>query len=220
MTMKNILTVVAFFLISNASHAGLIDRGNGMIYDDVTNLTWLQDANYARTSNYQGRGVDAYGRMDWAAAMRWASNLEFGGYDDWRLPTTLPAITGFSITSSELGYMYFVNLQNKAVYANGLYNVLGAGLKNTGPFMFANRDTAYWTSTNAPGTFQEDAFILHTTLGLQAGSDKIRNTSDVWAVREGDIAATIPEPSTSVLFLLSLGILLRLRSTKTSMQLS
>ena len=29
------------------SHAALIDRGGGLIYDDVLNITWLQDAGYA-----------------------------------------------------------------------------------------------------------------------------------------------------------------------------
>ena len=32
--------------------ATLIDRGNGLIYDDAQNITWLQDANYAFTSGY------------------------------------------------------------------------------------------------------------------------------------------------------------------------
>ncbi|MCP4407494.1 MAG: DUF1566 domain-containing protein, partial [Gammaproteobacteria bacterium] len=32
--------------------ATLIDRGGGLIYDDVLNITWLQDANYAETSGY------------------------------------------------------------------------------------------------------------------------------------------------------------------------
>lgn len=45
--------------------AALIDRGNGLIYDDVLNVTWLADANHARTS---GHSVD--GRMDWDAAMQ------------------------------------------------------------------------------------------------------------------------------------------------------
>ncbi|MES9991907.1 MAG: DUF1566 domain-containing protein [Candidatus Thiodiazotropha sp.] len=52
-----------------------------MIYDSDQNLTWLQDANYARTS-----GHDSDGRMTWENAMSWASNLTYGGYNDWRLP--------------------------------------------------------------------------------------------------------------------------------------
>ncbi len=39
-----------------------------MLYDDVLDVTWLQDANYAKTSNY-----DLDGRMDFTAANTWAA---------------------------------------------------------------------------------------------------------------------------------------------------
>lgn len=46
--------------LSGAAQATLIDRGGRMIYDDVLDITWLQDANYAMTS-----GHDADGRSQW-----------------------------------------------------------------------------------------------------------------------------------------------------------
>lgn len=52
--------------LSTSANATLIDRGNGMIYDSDQALTWLQDANYAKTSGY-----DADGRMTWDAATTW-----------------------------------------------------------------------------------------------------------------------------------------------------
>ena len=70
--------------LSGGAQAMLIDRGRGLIYDNVLNITWLSDANYAKTS-----GVDADGLMNWTAASAWAANLVYGGYSDWRLPTTL-----------------------------------------------------------------------------------------------------------------------------------
>jgi len=36
--------------------ASLVDNGNGLLYDTVLNITWLQDANYAKTSNYSTTG--------------------------------------------------------------------------------------------------------------------------------------------------------------------
>ena len=33
--------------VSLSVNAALYDRGNGLIYDDVLDITWLQDANYA-----------------------------------------------------------------------------------------------------------------------------------------------------------------------------
>jgi hypothetical protein len=34
---------------SMPTSAAMVDRGGGMIYDDVLNVTWLQDANFAAT---------------------------------------------------------------------------------------------------------------------------------------------------------------------------
>jgi len=44
-------TLIAFITVllfsTTGVYAELYDRGNGLIYDDVLNVTWLQDANYA-----------------------------------------------------------------------------------------------------------------------------------------------------------------------------
>jgi hypothetical protein len=110
--------------LSGVSQATLIDRGGGLIYDDVLDITWLQDANYAKTSGY-----DTDGRMSWPAANIWADQLVYGGYNDWRLPNVSPvnglsfkyetgfdgsSDLGFFISSknSEMGYMHYVNLAN------------------------------------------------------------------------------------------------------------
>jgi hypothetical protein len=53
------LTVMTLMATSGAE-AALVERlGGKAIYDDVANLTWLQDANYAQTSGYDddGRGL-------------------------------------------------------------------------------------------------------------------------------------------------------------------
>ena len=50
--MKTKLLVTLLLGISTSSQASLIDRGNGLLYDNVLDITWLQDANYARTSHY------------------------------------------------------------------------------------------------------------------------------------------------------------------------
>ncbi len=84
--MKRVLTLAVLLFVSiGSSHGALVDRGGGLIYDDVLDVTWLQDANYAQTSGY-----DTDGNMTWDAATAWAAGLVYGGYDDWRLPTTVP----------------------------------------------------------------------------------------------------------------------------------
>jgi hypothetical protein len=92
MTRKWLLLALAAASASSiTAQAALHDRGGGLIYDDVLNITWLQDANYANTSGYAATSL-----MNWANANTWAANLSFLDtvrnvtYDDWRLPTVSP----------------------------------------------------------------------------------------------------------------------------------
>ncbi|MFH1218147.1 MAG: hypothetical protein V1706_16760 [Pseudomonadota bacterium] len=133
--MKNFLAGLAVAVMvlgfSTHSHATLIDRGAGLIYDTDLNVTWLQDANYAKTSGFSPDGVF---RAD--QALNWASNLVYHDsvrnvdYDDWRLPSVSPIGVDWNYEFStdgstdwgpnnispqnELSYMYFVNLSLKS----------------------------------------------------------------------------------------------------------
>lgn len=57
-------TAATLIAASGGAQAALHDRGGGLLYDDVLNVTWLQDANYAMTSGY-----DADGRTSGYSAM-------------------------------------------------------------------------------------------------------------------------------------------------------
>ena len=49
----SILFATVFWLTSaGISNATLIVRAGGLVYDDVLDITWLQDANYAQTTGY------------------------------------------------------------------------------------------------------------------------------------------------------------------------
>ena len=90
-------------------NAALVDRGGGMIYDDVLDITWLQDARYAVTSGYSSE------LMNYEDSLIWAEKLVFGGYDDWRLPrelltSTASFCTGFDCTDTEMGHLYLFSL--------------------------------------------------------------------------------------------------------------
>jgi len=100
----------------------LVSRLGGLAYYDTeADLTWLADANYARTS-----GFDPDGIMSWVDANVWAAGLDFNGDtvpDGWRLATS-DTCGGYNCTGSEMGNLY--------------YNVLGNSygrLTNTGPFI-------------------------------------------------------------------------------------
>lgn len=56
-----------------------IDNGDGTITDAATGLMWMQ-----LDSGSFDNGED--GAMTWQEALEWAENLEYAGYDDWKLP--------------------------------------------------------------------------------------------------------------------------------------
>src|SRR5205085_4962852 len=60
---------------------GLHDRGNGLIYDEHLNVTFLTNANLAKL-----QGLSADGRLTFDQARQFVDQLVYAGYDDWRLP--------------------------------------------------------------------------------------------------------------------------------------
>jgi len=150
-----ILALLSGLAFSGAAQATLIDRGGGLIYDDVLNITWLQDANYAETSGY-----DADGWMNWADANAWAAGLVYHDsvrnvdLSGWRLPTMIDTgapgcdialggtdcgynaqtVSGGTVYS-EMAHMYFNNLGLKSRYSpTGTYQpdfgIFGNGTYN------------------------------------------------------------------------------------------
>lgn len=159
-----LLTLCFLILIYNltiSSSAGLYDRGRGLIYDDVLNITWLQDA---------GLG----GAKNWDNALKWVNNFVFAGYDDWRLPHADPSCEGYNCTGSELGYLYYIELGNSA----------GGPLTNTGPFINL-RDVYYWSgSGNGYPTNPDTVWDFNFSNGYQDNMNCY--IIHVWAVRSGD----------------------------------
>ena len=54
------------------ARAALQDRGGGLLYDKALNVTWLQDANFAKPS-----GHSPSGKMSWTDAVAWVTNLVY-----------------------------------------------------------------------------------------------------------------------------------------------
>ena len=171
--------------LSTGAQASLVARTGGMVYDDVNNITWAADANLAKTSGY-----DADGLMNWADAVAWADQLTLGGYTDWSLPTTVPAVSGYNQTGSQMGNLFYTQLggvaDNSIATTNGNYN------------LFTNvQSSVYWSGSEyAP--FPGYAWVFFTYNGSQ---DLINKDGQfyAWAVRPGDVAA-VPVPGAFWLF--------------------
>ncbi|MCP4001697.1 MAG: DUF1566 domain-containing protein [Gammaproteobacteria bacterium] len=174
-----LVTGLSLFSISGLAQAALWDRGGGLIYDDDLNITWLQDATYAKTL---GLGYEAKGIMLWDDANTWVADLEYYDsernvtYDDWRLP-----ITPLSDTSnSEMEHLYSVE------------GVFPANSSYPYPF-FGMGDDNYWSSETSTGAYN---FRFQTGQVLHRGKDSFLH---VWAVRPGDVSS-VPVPAAVWLF--------------------
>jgi hypothetical protein len=74
------------------AQATLWDRGGGLVYDDVLNITWLQDANLPATKTFGVSGIREYGMLSWYESQDWIVAINaasYLGYNDWRLPATV-----------------------------------------------------------------------------------------------------------------------------------
>jgi hypothetical protein len=96
---RKILTLglLAGLVFARGAQATLLDRGSGLIYDTVLNITWTQNANLCVTLGNCIPSPGPAGVMTWDNAKAWADNLVFDGFSDWRLatvsstsPTTTP----------------------------------------------------------------------------------------------------------------------------------
>lgn len=195
-----------FFILavgfSGGASALLIDRGNGLIFDDVLDITWVQDANLCLTLNNCVNG-DAFGNMTWQDANTWAANLVYQGFSDWRLPyASVTAAAGPTTTAvdcstatelacrdNEMGYMFYHNLGG-TLGSSKIGNQTAVG-----GVTLDDIQNGYWSGTEFDSSH---AWGFSFGFGTQPPADKSFGLV-AWAVRPGDVAA-VPEPATLLLF--------------------
>jgi hypothetical protein len=191
--MKRIIWAIAVGVgligLGAPTHAALFERPKGLIYDDVLDITWVQDANlWGQTGA-------------WDQAVAWAASLEYAGYDDWRLAAIsvaagLPTGATNSVVDcrfateavcrdNELGYMFFQNL--KGTIGDDL-----TGDQTVGTVKLLGIQADYWSSTQlASDSAVARGFDFDS--GFQDVDLKI-NLYAAWAVRAGDIV-NVPLPA-------------------------
>ena len=213
---------------AGTSQAALVNRGGGLIYDTVLDITWLADMNHAQTQYDSTGGAlgTANGKMEWLQANLWANDLVYGGYTDWRLPTVVQPdascshqfdpgdgsgvrSSGMGCVGSEMGHLFYVDLGGEA--DESLLDATGDTAQELANLaLFTNvQSSLYWSST----TYAPDshfAWSFWTATGDQHVLNKDFQLHAL-AVRRGDSIGTVPEPSTAWLALMPLGLLAVLR---------
>jgi hypothetical protein len=165
-------------------------------YDDVLDITWVTDG-------------DLSGLGNWQTQVDWAANLDYLGFDDWRLPSMsvsagLPTGTATSVIDcsiateldcreNELGYMYSYNLTPSGdTPPTDIYTNLG-GDQTVGDITFSSicdppphgaYPTVCWSGT---GLDSDSAWFLGFDSGTQFNIVKEWNGAFGWAVRDGDV---------------------------------
>ncbi len=195
---KAIIWLVLFYVTQ--AQASLINRGNGLIYDSIQDLTWIQDPlasiDIAKHRSQGGSGsslivtLQENGNTNFGdrAVISNLKGLNYLGFNDWRRAKTVgntPAETTGTIVNGELANLFrdndtsiFTGVTNKKFWA--------------GNQQFADP---------AHGVFSNNG-VLQFDTGRMAQIMVNRQLSQdygyVWAVRDGDVS---PVPLTPALFL-------------------
>jgi len=197
------LILISILASINTANAALIDRGNGLIYDEFLNVTWLYDANFSKTTGY-----DSDGLMNWYEASEWASNLVYRGATDWRLPKS-DSCSGKNCIGSEMGFLFYKNFSVE--HPN---SVLSSESPNF--YLFKNfQGSNYWSGT-IYDYYPAEAYFFEYSVGNQNVSNRQLNYMYALAVHDGDIL-NVREVSSVYVFLVGFSFVLflglRVRNT-------
>lgn len=223
------LALLASSAVTGTAHASLVDRGNGLIYDDVSNITWSADANLLSTLE------NSLGFLNVVNAIITASPT----INDAANSRDTPINSGhYKITRDDFGsggsvswfgakaFMTYLNTINYAgsnqwdlptagsnpqvgydqtsnPFGELFYNELGGTARNFMPDTpyFINEHGHFWTSTEIANNNRGDNIDAwrFQTINGILDVDGKPNGYLAWAAHPGDVAA-VPVPGAVWLF--------------------
>lgn len=208
--------------IAGSADAALTSSLGGLaVYDDDLDITWVSNANLAKTNAFGVAGINADGTMNWATANNWIAAMNastYLGFSNWRLPGTLvpddvsctsdaagttPSgdSTGFNCNGSEMGHLFYSELNATAdtrVTQTGdtMGLALFSNIMDDETIQPPTPPTSSYFSSTEFNTTQAWRFRFGT--GSQFAVDKNFDLY-AWAVHDGNIGA-VPVPGAVWLF--------------------
>ena len=188
----------------------------GSVTDGLSPFVWL---------DYTHSGAFWAGQNAWASGLNALNAVTYHlnsgvtmdwGANNWRLPSTVdgePANygtngttkSGYNITTSEMGHLYYTVLGNLAYVDKNGTPQTGTGLINKGIFDHLKSDYWYWSGTTV-ALYPTYAWAFQPVDGEQVtwGQTSYSGIYGI-AVRSGQLSV-VPEPSTYLLLGISLGV--------------
>jgi len=204
--------IVVLFVSASAESASVLQprAGGRLLYDPISHVTWLADANYAWSSEYARQpGLDpsavrANGEMSWHAAQEWAGQLDIEGATDWRLPSVAIDHDCYNVPGDDPSRLARCT---SGAFTTLWTEVLGGGwsdrpgeLDNQEDLrLFDNWTTGqYWTASANDRDPSGDSANYFSPFG---GYSQTRVTSREFAiaVHDGDVGGVIPPEPPRVL---------------------
>jgi len=189
---RHIIILVTFLLFCGFTEnalSTLYDRGNGLIYDDVLNVTWMDEFLYygygevgdaewlINRLNVVGQGTTTVFNNDGTASHPEVTNK---GFTDWRLPT----INEYQILGSQLSN------DNPSPFTCLSYYDPGPDIWWSSDFISYSNEWCSW----------EEYYVFNFTDDSIGSYNPFCMDAPALAVRYGDVAAPIPEPASISLF--------------------